>query len=235
MVKFLGVTPSWDTGSLPYPRVSYSASCCLSPACGECEETYDVPCDVQSASSRAMAGRVGYSLQALLLPCGDSTCGGICCYPINPSCLLFWAPTPSSLLCSSSPQTFGYSILPTRFCPKCYSFTPSIPVGFCVIPIVPCVFSYFLFYFIGDNHRNCFSVYIKRQIAFVSPVKVRALLGFLQLPAFPLENAPYFSDSLNCSVILCVLTDVTVICGDSILFSFDRCFFHFQGKYFNYS
>lgn len=40
MVKFLGVTPSWDTGSLPYPRVSYSASCCLSPACGECEETY---------------------------------------------------------------------------------------------------------------------------------------------------------------------------------------------------
>lgn len=102
-----------------------------------------------------------------------------------PSYLLFWAPTPSSLLCSSSPQTFGYSILPTRFCPECYNFPPSIPVGFCVIPIVPCVCSYFLFYFIGDGHRNCFSVYVKRQIAFVSLVKSESPVGVPSAACLP--------------------------------------------------
>lgn len=92
-----------------------------------------------------------------------------------------------------------------------------------------------LFYFTGDGHRNCFSVYVKRQIALSFQYKMRVLLGFLQLPAFPLENAPYLSDSLNCIVILCLLTDVTVICGDSVFFPCNRCFFHFQRKYFDYT
>lgn len=185
MGKFLEVATSWDTGSLPYPTVLDSPSCCLSPACGECEETY-IYGHVRCKALLAEPWWVGWGT-VYKLSCCQAVTAHVGAFAVTPS-----VPHGSSsglplLPVSCVPPLHGHLVI--RF--SQHVFVPSVtvllhqsPFSSVLYPLsrVSVLTSCFttkvvLFYFIGDGHRNCFSVYVKRQIAFVFLVQSESPVG----------------------------------------------------------
>lgn len=162
-----------------------SPSCCLSPACRECEETYiygHVRCKALLAEPWWVGWGTVYKLS--------------CCQAVTAHVGAF-AVTPSVPHVSSS----GLPVLPVSCVPPLHRhlvirfsqhvFVPSVtvllhqsPFSSVLYPLsrVSVLTSCFttkvvLFYFIGDGHRNRFSVYVKRQIAFVFLVQSESPVG----------------------------------------------------------